>query len=149
MASQALTNNWLETAVSYGSTQWLQQFIRFHFKELQAGRLSPEDLAEELEQEFDSRRLTTPAQQKNYRSNVVMALKQLDLDHAAIPLVSLSTAQYRALNDEQRERVADRETRFIDNIAVERLVKQATSLLKKRGVGGCRGGSGGIDRSAD
>jgi TolA-binding protein len=130
MASQALTNNWLETAVSYGSTQWLQQFIRFHFKELQAGRLSPEDLAEELEQEFDSRRLTTPAQQKNYRSNVVMALKQLDLDHAAIPLVSLSTAQYRALNDEQRERVADRETRFIDNIAVERLVKQATSLLK-------------------
>ena len=94
MALQALTENWLDTAVSYGSTKWLQQFIRFYLKELQAGLISPEDLAEELEQEFDSRRLTTPAQQKNYRSNVVMALKQIDPDHAAIPLISLSTEQY-------------------------------------------------------
>ena len=130
MASQARTEDWLETAVSYGSTQWLQKFIRFHFKELQSGRLGPEDLAEELEQEFDSRRLTTPAQQKNYRSNVVMALKQIDPDHAAIPLISLSTEQYRALNDQQRERIADRETRFIDNTAVDRLVEKAISLLK-------------------
>jgi hypothetical protein len=130
MALQALAENWLETAVSYGATKWLQQFIRFHFKELQAGRISPEDLAEELEQEFDSRRLTTPAQQKNYRSNVVMALKQLDPDHAAIPLVSLSTDQYRVLNDQQKERVADRETRFIDNTAVDALVEKATGLLK-------------------
>jgi hypothetical protein len=94
------------------------------------GPNKPEDLAEELEQEFDSRRLTTPAQQKNYRSNVVMALKQLDPDHAAIPLVSLSTDQYRVLNDQQKERVADRETRFIDNTAVDALVEKATGLLK-------------------
>jgi hypothetical protein len=130
MTSQTLAEDWLERAVSYGSTKWLQQFIRFYFKELQAGRIRAEDLAEELEQEFDSRRLTTPAKQKNYRSNVVMALKQIDPDHAAIPLVSLSTEQYRALNDQQRERVADRETRFIDNSAVDRLVEKATGLLK-------------------
>jgi phospholipid N-methyltransferase len=101
-----------------------------YFKELQTGQISPEDFAEELEQEFDSRRLTTPAQQKNYRSNVVMALKQLDSDHAAIPLVSLSTDQYRVLNDQQKERVADRETRFITTQPLMRWWKRLQAYLR-------------------
>ncbi|PSN20622.1 hypothetical protein C7271_01210 [filamentous cyanobacterium CCP5] len=67
--------------------------------ELQSGRLSAEAFAEELEAEFASRRLNTPAQQKNYRSNVVQALKIFAPTHRAlakplrrsIALISLST----------------------------------------------------------
>lgn len=127
MAPPTLTDDWLDTAASYGATKWLQQFIRSKLLFLTQGHLSPEEFAGELQEEFDSRGLTTPAQQKNYRSNVVMALKQLDPDHPAIALVGLTTEQYRVLNDRQKGRVADRATRFIDQ--VETLVETATALL--------------------
>jgi cell division protein FtsB len=96
---------------------------------IQAGRLSTEAFAEALEQEFASRMLNTPAQQKNYRSNVVQAIKVFDPEHPAIELVSLSTEQYRILNDQQRERIADRETRFITSEAAEAIVERARALI--------------------
>ncbi|MGF1523288.1 MAG: protelomerase family protein [Leptolyngbyaceae cyanobacterium] len=127
---ETLPENWIETAASYGATKWLQQFIRFYLSELQAGRLSPEAFANELEEEFASRNLKTAKQQKNYRSNVVQALKVLDSEHPAIALVGLSTAQYRALNDEQKARIADRETQFIDKEIVGTIVEIAEHLLE-------------------
>lgn len=127
--SQTLEENWLQSAENCGSTKWLKQFIRFYVAELQAGRLSTEAFAEALEQEFASRMLNTPAQQKNYRSNVVQAIKVFDPEHPAIELVSLSTEQYRILNDQQRERIADRETRFITSEAAEAIVERARALI--------------------
>jgi len=127
--SQTLEENWLQSAESCGSTKWLKQFIRFYVAELQAGRLGAEAFAEALEQEFASRMLNTPAQQKNYRSNVVQAIKVFDPEHPAIELVSLSTEQYRILNDQQRERIADRETRFITSEAAEAIVERARALI--------------------
>ncbi|MDB9524824.1 protelomerase family protein [Oscillatoria sp. CS-180] len=127
--SQTLAQDCLESAASKGATKWLQQFIRIYLAELHAGRLTPEAFANELEEEFASRGLNTSAQQKNYRSNVVQALKVLDLNHPAIALVALSTEEYRRLNDEQRERVADRETRFIHPEAVDTIVEIAENLL--------------------
>lgn len=121
--------DWLMTAESYGSTQWLRQFILFYVSELHAGRLSAEEFAGALEQEFASRMLNTPAQQKNYRSNVVQALKVFDPEHSAIDLVSLSTEQYRILNDQQRERLADRQTRFISSQEAEVIVERASGLI--------------------
>jgi cell division protein FtsB len=127
--SQTLEDNWLQSAENCGSTKWLKQFIRFYVAELQAGRLSAEAFAEALEQEFASRMLNTPAQQKNYRSNVVQAIKVFDPEHPAIDLVSLSTEQYRILNDQQRERIADRKTRFITSEAAEAIVERARALI--------------------
>jgi hypothetical protein len=49
-----------------------------------------------------ARHLLTPAQQKNYRSNVVQAIKSFDPSHPAISLVSPTTEEYRELNDAQR-----------------------------------------------
>lgn len=121
--------DWLQTAESYGSTKWLKQFIRFYVLELETERLSPEAFANELEEEFASRGLDTPAQQKNYRSNVVQAIKVFDPEHPAIDLVALSTEQYRVLNDQQRERIADRETRFITSAAAEAIVERARTLI--------------------
>jgi cell division protein FtsB len=121
--------DWLATAESYGSTKWLKQFIRFYVLELETERLSPEAFANELEEEFASRGLDTPAQQKNYRSNVVQAIKVFDPEHPAIDLVALSTEQYRVLNDRQRERIADRETRFITSETAEAIVERARGLI--------------------
>lgn len=123
------SENWRTVAESYGSTKWLKQFIRFYVSELHAGRLSAEKFAEELERELASRMLSTPAQQKNYRSNIVQAIKIFDPNHPAIDLVSLSTEQYRILNDQQRERIADRKTRFITSEAAEKIVKRAEELI--------------------
>ena len=125
----ALSPDWLDIATSKGATKWLKQFIRFYLAQLQRGVLSSEDFADELNQELTSRFLKTDAQQKNYRSNVVQALKVLDSNHPAIALVSLSTEQYRVLNDQQKERVADRETRFIHD--PEAIVAMATQLLTR------------------
>lgn len=72
----------------------------------------------------------TPAQQKNYRSNVVQAIKVFDPDHPAIALVSLSTEQYRILNDQQRERLAARRTRYITSETAEEIVHRATQLIQ-------------------
>uniref|UniRef100_UPI001EF20FE2 protelomerase family protein n=1 Tax=Halomicronema sp. CCY15110 TaxID=2767773 RepID=UPI001EF20FE2 len=56
-------------------------------------------------------------------------LKLLDPNHPAIALVTLSTEEYRRLNDEQRGRVAQRETQYLHPDAVEALVKIAENLL--------------------
>ena len=131
-----LSSDWLDIAASKGATKWLQQFIRFYLAQLQQGSLTPEGFADELNQEFASRRLESDAQQKNYRSNVVQALKILDEQHPAIAMVALSTEQYRVLNDEQKERVADRETRFIDDpVAIVDLAQQLLESAEWSEVG--------------
>ncbi|NEQ25466.1 MAG: hypothetical protein F6K28_41660, partial [Microcoleus sp. SIO2G3] len=70
-----------------------------------------------------------PAQQKNYRSNLTQALKVLDPNHPAIERIALSTETYRELNDLQRGRLADRETKFFTSAAAEILVERATAML--------------------
>ncbi|NER78821.1 MAG: hypothetical protein F6K42_04435 [Leptolyngbya sp. SIO1D8] len=121
------SSGWLDIAASKGATKWLRQFIYTYLKKLKQKQLSAEAFAKELDAELLSRMLNTPQQQKNYRSNVVQALKVLDPDHPAIALVALSTEQYRVLNDQQKERVADRETRYIDD--PEAIVSEAQKLL--------------------
>ena len=131
-----LSSDWLDIAANKGATKWLQKFIRFYLAQLQKGALTSEGFADELNQEFASRRLESDAQQKNYRSNVVQALKVLDPEHPAIALVALSTEQYRVLNDEQKERVADRETRFIDDpVAIVDLAQQLLESAEWSEVG--------------
>jgi hypothetical protein len=107
----------------------LEQFLRRNLALLEKEQITPQEFANELEAEFASRMLDTPKKQKNYRSNVVQALKILDEQHPAIALVTLSTEEYRRLNDEQRGRVAQRETQYLHPDAVEALVKIAENLL--------------------
>lgn len=127
--TQPLAKNWLSAAESCGSTKWLRQFIHYYVAQLQAERITSEALASELEEEFASRKLNTPAQQKNYRSNVVQAIKVFDPNHPAIDLIRLSTEQYRMLNEQQRGRMADRQTRFITSETAEAIVKRASQLI--------------------
>jgi hypothetical protein len=128
--TSTLPKNWLDVAVNKASTKWLEQFIRRYLALLEKEQITPHELANELEEEFASRMLDTPKKQKNYRSNVVQALKLLDEQHPAIPLVTLSTEEYRRLNDEQRGRVAQRETQYLHPDAAETLVEMAENLLE-------------------
>jgi hypothetical protein len=122
-------DNWIDFAAAHGSTKWLKQFIRTYLPQLQQGTIAPQDLAQALADEFETRNLKSLSQQKNYRSNVVQALKVLDEYHPAIALISPSPQQYRQLNDAQRGKLAERETKYFTSAQADALVNQATALL--------------------
>jgi hypothetical protein len=125
----SLPDNWLELAIAHASTGWLKQSLKRLLPALVNGEITSTAFAATISAQLDERRLTKPAQQKNYRSNVVQALKSIDAQHSAIALVGLSTEQYRDLNEKQRGRLNDRETKFLTHDDVEALVNQATTLL--------------------
>ena len=125
-----LPDHWIDLAAAHGSTKWLKQFIRSYLPQLREEAIAPREFEQALVGELEARRLVSAAQQKNYRSNVVQALKVIDENHPAIALVGLSTEQYRELNDEQRGRLAERQTQFLSSERVEELVQRATGLLE-------------------
>lgn len=123
------SDDWLELAASHGATGWVKRFIKIYLPQLRSQSISAQQFALHFSEELDSRNLTTPAQQKNYRSNLCQALKSLDPDHPAIALVSLTAQEYRELNDAQRGKLADRETRYFTSNQAQSLVDRATTLL--------------------
>ncbi len=125
-----LPDNWIDLAAAHGATKWVQHFIRSYLPLLKDQRIAAETFAQSLDDELQARKLTTPAQQKNYRSNLVQAIKSIDPDHLAIALVSPSAEAYRELNDTQRGKLADRETRYFTTEQAQRLVDRATALLE-------------------
>jgi TolA-binding protein len=124
-----LSDHWIELAAAHGATKWVKQFIQTYLPRLHQGAIAPQQFALLLTAEFESRGLVTLAQQKNYRSNVVQALKVLDEQHPAIALVSPTTEEYRVLNEMQRGRLAKRETKYFTSDQAEALVSRAIALL--------------------
>jgi len=122
-------DNWLELAASHGATGWVRNFIKAYLPQLKDQAISAQQFALLFSDELDSRNLSTPAQQKNYRSNLCQALKTLDPDHPAIALISPSADEYRELNEAQRGKLADRETRYFTSNQAQTLVDRATALL--------------------
>jgi hypothetical protein len=120
-------HDWLRLAVSNGSTKWLRYFIQTYLSQLKDQQISAEAFAQALEAELEARQLDTPARQRNYRSNIAQALKSFDSSHPAIALVSLSTEQYRELNDIARGRLAERETRYLTSDQAAALVERSRS----------------------
>jgi Telomere resolvase len=120
---------WIDTAAAHGSTSWVRQFIRKYLPPLAEQSLSTDGFVAVWEDQLRSRQLDTPIKQKNYRSNLVQAIKSFSPSHPAIALIALSSEQYRDLNNQQRGKLADRETRYFTNEQAEQLVKHATSLL--------------------
>ena len=92
-----LPDNWLEFAASHGATGWVRNFIKAYLPQLKDQAISAQQFALHFSDELDSRNLTTPAQQKTYRSNLCQAIKVIDPDHPAIALISPSAEQYREL----------------------------------------------------
>lgn len=125
-----LPPNWLDLAAAHGATKWIKQFVIDYLPRLAQRSISSTEFAEAFDQELQARNLVTPKQQKNYRSNVCQALKTIDEHHPAIALVSPTAEEYRELNDAQRGKLADRETRYCTTDQAQTLVDRATALLE-------------------
>jgi hypothetical protein len=117
----------LELAATRLKTKWLQEFAFEYFPQLQSSQISIEEFAAAVDQLLADRALHDLKQQKNPRSNLCQALKSIDPNHPAIELVSLTTDEYRDLNQAQQLKLASRETRFITQTIP--LVDRATELL--------------------
>lgn len=76
----------LSLATAHGATRWVKQFIKTQLPLLSKGAIDSEQFARLLTAELEARGLVTLSQQKNYRSNVVQALKVIDENHPAIAL---------------------------------------------------------------
>lgn len=125
-----LPPNWLDLAAAHGSTKWVKQFVIDYLPQLAEQSISSTEFAEAFDQELQARNLVTPKQQKNYRSNLCQALKTIDEQHPTIVLVSPTAEEYRELNDAQRGKLADRETRYFTSDQAQTLVDRATALLE-------------------
>jgi hypothetical protein len=125
-----LPPNWLDLAAAHGSTKWVKQFVIDYLPKLAQQSISSTEFAEAFDQELQARNLVTPKQQKNYRSNLCQALKTINEQHPAIVLVSPTAEEYRELNDAQRGKLADRETRYFTSNQAQILVDRATDLLE-------------------
>ncbi|MGL4618064.1 MAG: protelomerase family protein [Chroococcidiopsis sp.] len=134
--SESLSDRWLDAAISHATTQWLKSALRQLLPQLIEGQISSTAFADEISSLLLERKLVTPEQQKNPRSNVVQALKSIDPNHEAlaklnevIALVALPTLVYRELNDKQKGRLGNTQTKYITAVALEQLVAIATRLL--------------------
>ncbi len=125
-----LPPNWLDLAAAHGSTNWVKQFVIDYLPKLTQQSISSTEFAQAFDQELQARNLITPKQQKNYRSNLCQALKTIDELHPAIALVSPTAQEYRELNDAQRGKLADRETRYFTTEQAQILVDRAIALLE-------------------
>lgn len=119
----------LDLACAHLSTKWLKHELKPLLADLVAGDLSAEGFASHVDALLEERSLKSISQQKNPRSNIVQALKAIDQNHPAIAIIGLSTEQYRNLNELQRGRLAERETKFFSRENAERLVEKASRLL--------------------
>lgn len=124
-----LPDYWLESALEHITALWLRATLADTLPQLVGEEISAETFAAGFTARLEGRGLSTPSQQKNYRSNLTQALKSIDPQHPAIGLVALSTETYRELNDLQRGRLGLAQTKFISSSAAEQLVVRATQLL--------------------
>jgi Telomere resolvase len=96
------TPGWQETAAS-----WAAQFDRL----------------------FVEKKLSTPGQQKNRRTDIANALRTFDPKHPLIPFVLLSSEVYTAMNQQQAIRLNARENKFFSTQQADELVERAIRLL--------------------
>lgn len=79
---------------------------------------------------FEEKKLTTPGQQKNRRTDIANALRTIDPNHPVIPFVLLPSEVYTQLNNEQASRLNARENKFFSTKQANELVERAIKLLE-------------------
>ncbi|MGA7952929.1 MAG: protelomerase family protein, partial [Gloeobacterales cyanobacterium] len=85
--------------------------------------------AAQIDDLFEQKKLTTPGQQKNRRTDIANALRTIDPNHPVIPFVLLSSEVYTQLNNEQANRLNARENKFFSTQQADELVERAIKLL--------------------
>jgi hypothetical protein len=127
----------LHQAAAQAKTGWLEQALTELLPQVwDLTTQSPgwEEIASEwaaqINQLFQEKKLTTPNQQKNRRTDIANALRTIDPNHPAIPFVLLPSEVYTQLNNEQASRLNARENKFFSIKQADELVERAIALLE-------------------
>lgn len=118
----------ISLAISIAKTQWLKQYLTDSLPELDDPDVDYWRWFNSLISHFESRRLLTPSQQKNYLSQTRKAIAILDPDHPALEVVNFDKNTWTEINNSSSQTIADRTTKLIQNPEV--IVQTATDLLK-------------------
>ena len=126
----------LHHAATQAKTGWLQQALTELLPQVwELTTESPgwEEIASQwaaqIDQLFEQKKLTTPGQQKNRRTDIANALRTIDPNHPVIPFVLLPSEVYTQLNNEQASRLNTRENKFFSTQQANELVERAIQLL--------------------
>jgi hypothetical protein len=126
----------LKQAATQAKTGWLEQALTKLLPQVwDLTTQSPgwQDIAStwaaQIDGLFKEKKLTTPGQQKNRRTDIANALRTIDPNHPAIPFILLSSEIYTQLNNEQASRLNARENKFFSTEQAHELVERAIKLL--------------------
>jgi len=128
--------SFLKQAATQAKTGWLEQALTELLPQVwnlttQSPRWQEiaSDWAAQIDGLFEEKKLTTPGQQKNRRTDIANALRTIDPNHPVIPFVLLPSEIYTQLNNEQAARLNARENKFFSIKQANELVERAIKLL--------------------
>lgn len=126
----------LRQAADQAKTGWLEQALTDLLPQVwDLTTESPEwqetasSWAAQIDYLFEQKKLTTPGQQKNRRTDIAHALRTIDPNHPLIPFVLLPSEVYTQLNNEQASHLNARENKFFSAQQANELVDRAIKLL--------------------
>lgn len=126
----------LYQAAAQAKTGWLEQVLTDLLPQVwDLTTQSPgwQDIASEWAAQidclFEEKKLTTPGQQKNRRTDIANALRTIDPNHPVIPFVLLPSEVYTRLNNQQAGHLNARENKFFSIKQADELVERAIALL--------------------
>lgn len=127
----------LYKAAAQAKTAWLEQALTHllpHVWNLTTESLGWQETAsnwaKKIDLLFKEKKLTTPGQQKNRRTDIANALRTFTPNHPVIPFILLPSEVYVQLNDEQINRLNARENNLFSIQQADELVKKAIALLE-------------------
>ena len=120
----------LNQATAKAQTKWLNELLTETLPELfhlEAQR-DFEEWFRFLRDHMEDRGLKTPAQQKNFVTDIRNAIKVLDPEHPGLEFIGFDKETWTEINNQATKVVAERETKFITN--PEAIVNKARELIK-------------------
>ena len=124
----SLKSQLLQSAITKGKTQWLQKYLSENLPSLDLPSTNYQHWFDDFIHTLESKGLSKPSQQKNYLTNVRNAIKVFDPNHPALEVIKFSKDTWIAINEADRDRIAERSTKLIDN--PDAIVNTAIELIK-------------------
>jgi len=124
----SLNSQLLQSAITKGKTQWLQKYLSENLHYLNLPSTNYQHWFEDFIHTLELKGLSKPSQQKNYLTNVRNAIKVFDPNHPALEVIKFSKDTWVAINETDRDRIAERSTKLIDN--PDAIVNTAIELVK-------------------
>ncbi|HEY9658547.1 MAG TPA: protelomerase family protein [Allocoleopsis sp.] len=126
----------IRQAAAQAKTCWLEQALTNLLPQVWSLTTeSPEwqatasNWANQIDLLFEEKKLTTPEQQKNRRTDVANALRVFTPNHPVIPFILLPSDVYTQLNNEQANRLNTRANNLFSIQQANELVEKAIALL--------------------